>query len=547
MKATNAFADRADFVLRSSFEVILVSGGDDRMRIQHRTGFNKYGCMPRQRDVVPLGSCTASSPTRLGIAGAREALFRLRSVAGGRGEEAVDREAEQILEETRQGLKKELGLEDVGVKVALCPSGTDAEYLALTLVQAGCNDPVVNIISGPFEVGGGTTSAAAGLYFLPTVPNGGRRVPEDPIDDTLSEGVTVKTIGLRDDRGVMLPSSELDRRAEEMVTSAIESGARILLHIVAHSKTGVHAPSLKKVSELRERFGDRVSVLIDAAQGRVSRRGLREALTDGFMVIFTGSKFYGGPAFSGALLVPQQFWPENTELETLSSGLSDFMSATELPRSWHTARASLPRRPNLGLVLRWNAALALIRNYYDVPAERRLEIMHAWETDVPHLLGHSTLIRLVPVDPIREQDNRRLLESKTTVFPFFVYPQHGEEPFNKNVLARIFCWLNRDISGLLPELPAHNKAVLARSIHIGQPVVLSGDATHEQTVLRVALGGVLIIRLANDSQLAPTYAGRLNWLRAQIEILREKIELIVENLDHLFERESKEPGHEPLD
>ena len=47
-----------------------------------------------------------------------------------------------------------------------------------------------------------------------------------------------------------------------------------------------------------------MAVILDAAQGRLSRRSIKAALELDYMVLIIGSKFYGGPTFSGALLVP---------------------------------------------------------------------------------------------------------------------------------------------------------------------------------------------------------------------------------------------------
>ena len=62
--------------MNQSLESLLVSGGDDRMRVHPRTGLNKYGTAPRIRDAVPFGSCTASSPIEVGLRGARRYLER---------------------------------------------------------------------------------------------------------------------------------------------------------------------------------------------------------------------------------------------------------------------------------------------------------------------------------------------------------------------------------------------------------------------------------------------------------------------------------------
>lgn len=534
------YVDRADLVLGASFETLLVLGGDDRMHLRPATGLNKYGAAPHQRAAVPFGSCTSSSPTRVGVQGARAALYRMRRAARVAGEMGVDNAAEHILHELRSELLHHLELTELDVDVAFSPSGTDVEYLALALTRGGVDRPVVSVVVGPSEVGGGTTHAAGGKHFQKSVPSGEERTVGAPIDDELGAAVKVRTVVLRDEDGVAHPQKDLDDEVVSLVDDAVASGAKVLLHVVAHSKTGVHAPSLACVDRLKTKYDDDVVVMIDAAQGRVSRRGLREVLRKGHMVLFTGSKFYGGPPFSGALIVPQGL--KTKALTTYSSGLRDYLTAADVPRSWTSLRSALPKAPNLGLVLRWKAAVAEIAHYYACDGKHRLDILQAWERDVPEVIGNSRIVRLVPVKPIMADADVRLLESKTTVFPFFLHRTTDDAPLGMLAMKRIFHWLNRDISGLLPDLPGLQKAVLARRFHIGQPVLLSGDADDERVVLRIALGGPLVTRVAEDPHLAPTYEGRLRWLSAQVDIFRAKVELIVEHLDELLALEPKEPG-----
>ena len=60
----NSFAqETVDGLADDDADTLLVSGGDGRMAINPETGLNKYGCAPRSRDVLAVGSCTASSPT----------------------------------------------------------------------------------------------------------------------------------------------------------------------------------------------------------------------------------------------------------------------------------------------------------------------------------------------------------------------------------------------------------------------------------------------------------------------------------------------------
>jgi hypothetical protein len=317
----------------------------------------------------------------------------------------------------------------------------------------------------------------------------------------------------------MLSESEIDAEVVELVVEAIEAEATVLLHIVAHSKTGVHAPSLWCVDRLRK-ISEDVSVVVDAAQGRFSRRGLRDVLQKNCMVMFTGSKFYGGPPFSGALLVPPEFDPHVRGVSQLPRGFRNYFTAAEMPEDWIDIRASLSAEPNLGVILRWVAALAEIEAYYKAPDEARLRVLRFFEAEAPRILGESDVIRLLPVfPPVYDDTSERLLESKTTVFGFWVTPPGTQRPLDKTELKRIHEELTIDLSstGLMIDLE-----IMSRMFHIGQPVEL-GQAG---CVLRIALGGELITRVATNAALGGNLDERLEWLRRQLLGLRQKIECL---------------------
>jgi hypothetical protein len=377
----------------------------------------------------------------------------------------------------------------------------------------------VNILVGPGEVGSGTPQAAACRHYDLLTPSGSRVEPGTPVDPTLASRVDVRTVDLRTAHGQMHSESEIDAEVVELFVQANEADAMALVHIVAHSKTGVHAPSLACAEKLR-RTSDDVVIVVDAAQGRFSRRGLRDALKNDYLVMFTGSKFYGGPPFSGALLVPQKFRPANRGLHKFPDGFADYFSAAEMPDNWPDVRRHLPQQANYGAILRWAAALAEIEAYYNVPSDARLRVLRFFEAEVPRIFGDSSVIRLLPVfPPVYDDTADRLLESKTTVFGFWVTPAGAGQPLNKAELKNLHAELTTDCSAAFPTM---DRRVLEREFHVGQPVDLGAAGA----VLRVALGGELITRVATETSLAATLDGRLAWLQNQLLGLRQKIECL---------------------
>lgn len=493
-------------------EQILSSGGDTRLALDSKTGRNRYECLPRPGLAVPFGSCTSSTVSRRGFEAARDAHRVICSSAN--PNDAAERCANAI----RQKLRAVLTLPD-GVEVVLAPSGTDVELLALALAAGSADRPIVNIVVGPGEVGSGTPLAAACRHYDCLTPGGWQVVSGEPVDSALASLTDVRTVDLRSPGGDVLSEAEIDAAVIELVVEAIDANAVILLHIVAHSKTGVHAPSLRCVERLRQ-VSDDVVVVVDAAQGRFSRRGLREVLQKDYLVMFTGSKFYGGPPFSGALLVPPGFQPAKRNVRRLPEGFGAYFSAAEMPKTWCEIRQGLPVDQNLGSLLRWSAAIAEMEAYYKIPGNDRLRVLRYFEAEVPRILGASRAIRMLPVfPPVYDDAAERLLESKTTVFGFWVTPPGARYPLGKADLKKIQAELASDLSANHPNA---DRFIMGHTFHVGQPV----DLGLAGCVLRIALGGELISRVAADTNLGESFDGRLAWLGGQLQCLRQKIECL---------------------
>merc|ERR1712070_99909 len=84
-------------------------------------------------------------------------------------------------------------------------------------------------------------------------------------------------------------------------------------------------PSLHAVSDLVCEYGDRVVPVIDACQTRMQDAGLQCLTGHGLPVLVTGSKFYGGPPFCGAALLPEAMVKELNE--ALSGSVPSFRDA----------------------------------------------------------------------------------------------------------------------------------------------------------------------------------------------------------------------------
>lgn len=257
-------------------KALLRQGGDSRAVMREATGLTKYGCRFHPRQVIALGSCTASSPSPRAFAAAAQALKRLRR----RDAASMDAAVEAHLEEVRQRLRALYLPPSLGddVDVVLSPSGTDIEYLPGALVaQRAEGAPVTNVVIAPNEVGSGTLFATRGLFFDARTPTG-PQTRGDSLSESLASILRREDVHVRRPDGGRRDAAAIDDDVLDTVAAAVARGEHVLVHRVVHTKTGIFAPTMDAITHLRQRYPERVHVVVDAAQGarqpRSGRRGV---------------------------------------------------------------------------------------------------------------------------------------------------------------------------------------------------------------------------------------------------------------------------------
>lgn len=513
-------------------------GGDSRQVLDPLSNFNRYGCSPQPRlDVMALGSCTASSPRLTAWAAAEKKQRILQDALSGRAEDTVFEEHFELI---RHRICTVLELDPAFVDICFSPSATDGEFLALWLAIAGTNEPVCNVVVAPDEVGGGTPLAAKGCHFSDLTPwDTARGMKSEPVAGFPLKQIELETVPVREPEGQLRAIAAIERQIVALVERKIAAGRRVLLHVVEHTKTGVRAPSLGLTRQLKEQYGNSLMVVVDAAQGRIDRRRIAIYLQLGCLVLLSGSKFFGGPPFSGALLVPRtdQFRP--TYNWQVPVGLTDYLTAFEIPPHWRPVRQLLPKRKNVGLLLRWVSALAEMEEYYSHPLCVRRLVLQKFYTQVERIFSDSVAIRSIPhpIPHLVPQDyalgDELEFEHGASVFSFTLHTNPASSAagsLNMTALRHIHFWLHQS---LLPmsshgEFGPASLEILQQKFHLGQPVFLgkSRSTGSEVCVLRVAMGAALLNQLIADTSLGSNLSDRLNWMSQQLTVLRQKLEAV---------------------
>jgi len=463
--------------LFSTLDDLLSCGGDPRLMLDPISRLNDYGCGPAPSpQTLSFASCTASSISERGYerAGlAREELMRSAIALG------LEEALEERIETMREELKAHLLL-PAGVDVVFSPSGTDSQLHALFLARRLLGPRLTCVVVGSDQTGSGTAYTARGRHFSRFTAGGVPVRKDTAIAELVGDAVMLP---LADATGVRM-RPDADAAVLAAVETAVKGGGRVLLQIMDASKLGWRAPSAACLDEIARRWPAEVRVLVDACQMRLSRRRLGAYLDRGYLVLVTGSKFFGGPAFSGALLVPSGLSQALAATNGGASGLIHYANRNDWPKHWEGLRERFESRANFGQWLRWEAALEEIRAYYEVPAAFRAMALRELSAGIESLIALSPSLRLIgPGGGTSVADDEEFREG--TIFPFTIERQG--RALSATDCRVLYQALAQDLSDVIA-VSAPDRDVLARHCLVGQPVRIERQAGEPTAALRLCAG-----------------------------------------------------------
>jgi len=145
-------------------ERILAAGGDSRLIVDPQTGLNRYGTVPRPRpEAVHFSSSTASSISDYGFTLCEMLRHDLLLAAVSDGI-ALDELRLRLTDGVIHQLMALLCIEPSAADVALAPSGSDTELLAVMLAAAAAEEPLTNVLIAPEETGRAVALAGAAVF-----------------------------------------------------------------------------------------------------------------------------------------------------------------------------------------------------------------------------------------------------------------------------------------------------------------------------------------------------------------------------------------------
>jgi hypothetical protein len=491
---------------------LMALGGDARITLDEASGLNSYGCAPKPVPSISYASSTASTVSSGAFAQARAFHYQLQLAAREKPHGLVYTEAMEKARERLRGLYK---LPDK-VEIAFGPSGTDLEYLVLAIAMRDA-EVVRNIVVEVDEVGSGCLNAQHGRYFAPFTALGLDVATGSPVPGFPAERVKLETVHVRAEDGQLREPVLREQMLGEVLAASIEAGERPLLHVVHRSKTGLIAPPPPVLERLVSRFGDKMDVVVDACQGRISPEMIGSYLDLDATVFVTGSKFLGGPPFSAFALVPEKLSRRMLDPAPSAEGLGGFFARGEMPASWASMNSILPQVPNFGLLLRLECGILELGRLLTYPMDSVSEVISAF-AEVLHDLPENTPFVLLPGDASDETEalwplDRTMLHTLHIHAP---HPVHGG-PLNFDDARTIYASLYSDVSQHFTD--PQERMIAAEPCHVGQPVrcMRLADGAWAAT-LRLSLSAPHISQIAglDPEALRARLRTDIGWIAAKV-------------------------------
>ncbi len=474
---------------RASAAELMTTGGDARIVLDAATGLNRYLSAPRPAAVLAYASSTANDISAAAHGHVERVLDELGGAIDGAGYAAR-------LQSQRERLRRAYRLPaDAGIVFA--PSGTDLEYVALACAQGQSAGGTHNILLGADEVGCGCIHSAYGRYFARETALGIATVPGEPVPGIGETRVEMVDIPVRDGQGRAQPSSAVAAAMEQAIAAARAERRHVIVHVVHGSKTGLILPALDDIDALIDRHGEAVSFVVDACQARITSRAMADYLSRGAIVFVTGSKFMGGPPFSGFAIVPRRLCDK---ARPLAAGLATIFRRAEWPEGW-PGRDTLGDGANLGLLLRLEASIFELERFQQLSLEAVTRVILAFHQAVRDCIVERTPARRVAPYPPGEKETA------------------DTHPIEMRTLSTL------DLSGFgsgatFEDAGRWHKALLGHGVRLGQPVkcVKRPDGKWGAT-LRIGLSMPQVVDKAalDDAALARSFAGDMGRVREALE------------------------------
>lgn len=504
-------------------EYLLMSGGDLRLNIDEIELLNKYGCRPFPRpDAFTFASSTATSVSNYAF----DKTDKVRSILIKNSlENGFKKATTEFSELLKNNLRKIFKLSD-DCQIIFSPSGTDSSLQIAAITQIISDKDITHVLVASDETGSGVPGALKGCHFENTTALNYPVKKGNKIDGF--RDVDLIKIPFRDEKGALKSSRQLDMEVFTAISEINKSGRHIVLHAMDQSKLGCQSPSEKMMQSLNSLEKLSMQIIVDGSQLRLDPKDIQYYLSKGYIVTITGSKYFTGPPYCGALILPKTVSKLIDSVKsTLPAGLTKYYNRSDWPTSWFCSN-DLSDGYNYGSYMRWNASIAEMDRYYKTPILYRNMGIEMFCNFVEDTIKDATFLEPLFDNELKSNSYNSEefgIRNIRTIFPFFILKNN--EPLSLDNVKKLYTLLNSDISNQFKNSPLEIFRLAAQKCHIGQAVnVQYGDV--QSAVLRISLGARVISESWVNRDIS-LFFRNIETQMNQVTVIIKKIELILDN------------------
>ncbi|MBD0779576.1 hypothetical protein HPE56_17380 [Maribacter sp. ANRC-HE7] len=503
-------------------EYLLMDGGDLRLNIDEIDLLNKYGCRPFPRpEAFTFASSTATSVSNYAF----DKTDKVRSIlirnSLKNGFEKTTIEFSELL---KNNLRKVFKLYD-GCEIIFSPSGTDSALQIAAITQIVSQNDITHVLVASDETGSGVPAALKGCHFENTTALNHPVKKGDKIEGF--RDVDVIKITFRDEKGALKSTKQLDDEVFNAISKTNALGRHVVLHTMDQSKLGYQSPSDELIQRLNTLDKLSMQIIVDGSQLRLDPKDIKNYLNKGYIVTITGSKYFTGPPYSGALILPKSVGESIHSVKNkLPEGLTKYYNHSDWPTSWFCSK-DLPGGYNYGSYMRWNAAMVEMDRYYRTPILYRNMGIEMFCNFVEDSIKDASFLEPIYGDETKTNSYNSKefgIRNIRTIFPFFILKDNEALPIDK--VKKLYTLLNSDLSDHYQGSSLETIRLAAQKCHIGQAVNVKYGNDIESAVLRISLGARVISESWVNRDIS-LYFRNIETQMSQITVIIKKIELIL--------------------
>ncbi|WP_339918318.1 hypothetical protein [Yeosuana marina] len=511
-------------------EYLLMSGGDLRLNIDEIDLLNKYGCRPFPRpDAFTFASSTATSVSNFAFDKTDKVRSILIKNSLKNGFKKATIEFSELL---KNNLKKIFKLNDE-CEIIFSPSGTDSSLQIAAITQIISDKDITHILVASDETGSGVPAALKGCHFENTTALNYPVKKGDKIEGF--RDIDLIKIPFRDENGQLKSSLQLDNEVFNAISKTNELGRHVVLHIMDQSKLGYQSPSEKTIENLNSLENLSLQIIVDGSQLRLDPKDIQNYLNKGYIVTITGSKYFTGPPYSGALILPKNVSQLiHSAKNKLPEGLTKYYNHSDWPKSWCCSN-DLSDGYNYGSYMRWNAAIVEMDRYYKTPILYRNMGIEMFCNFVEDSIHEAAFLEPIYGDETKTNSYNSKefgIRNIRTIFPFFILKDN--KVLSVDHVKKLYVLLNSDLSNHFEDSPLEIIRLAAQKCHIGQAVNVKYGNDFQSAVLRISLGARVISESWINRDIS-IYFRNIETQMNQITVIIKKIDLILNHPELLNE------------